>query len=503
MTASRSMGKQEKRKRVAEHTRRDPHAPLYHFIPPEGSCRPFDPNCAIFWKDRYHLFYIFQDATLPHGGHCWGHASSTDLLHWEFHPTALAPREGEPDLGIYSGGAFINKQGVPTIIYHGVGAGTCIATAEDDGLLRWRKSPHNPVIPVPHEGEAGYGVYKVFDPHAWVEGEHYYAILGGKVKPHDLRDTAYLFRSKNLIDWEYLRPFYSPKPGWTGEEEDCACPDFFRIGDRHALVCISHPRGTRYYLGRYRDGSFVPEEHHRMNWPGGPCFAPESLLDGEGRRLLWAWAIDQRMDGAGRGSALGVMTLPRVLSLAEDGGLRVEPPVELQRLRRNGRSLNSQSLDAGTEVPLEGTGGECSELALEVEVPRGGRFTLKVRRSPDGAEETLIVYDDAEKALKVDTTRSSSNTDVWRPYPIFGPGLEQTDVSIQVAPFELEAGESLTLRVFLDRSIMEVFANGRQCVTQRIYPAHSDSVGASVLTERGAARIRTLDAWDMAPTNTD
>ena len=127
---------------------------------------------------------------------------------------------------------------MPTIIYHGVGAGTCVATALDDDLLRWTKSPHNPVIPVPEEGGPGWGVYNVFDPHAWVEGDHYYAILGGNVKPNDLHDTAYLFRSTDLVEWEYLKPFYEPNASWTGEEEDCACPDFFEIGGRHALVCV-------------------------------------------------------------------------------------------------------------------------------------------------------------------------------------------------------------------------------------------------------------------------
>ena len=54
----------------------DPHRPTYHFVNPEGRGMPFDPNGAIFWNGRYHLFYIFQD----HRGDGWGHASSRDLL---------------------------------------------------------------------------------------------------------------------------------------------------------------------------------------------------------------------------------------------------------------------------------------------------------------------------------------------------------------------------------------------------------------------------------------
>ncbi|MDA0336355.1 MAG: glycoside hydrolase family 32 protein, partial [bacterium] len=269
----------------------DPHAPRWHFLAPERTAVPFDPNGAIWWKGRYHLFYIFQDPDLPNGGHCWGHASSSDLVTWKYHPTALAPAPGDPDTGIFSGGAFLDKEGVPTIIYHGVGAGTCLARSTDDELLVWEKHPGNPVISEPEPGAVGDGVYNVFDPHCWLEGDTYYAILGGKVKPWNLRDTAYLFTSKDLATWKYQRPFYAPHPHWTGEEEDCACPDFFPLGDRHCLVCISHPRGARYYLGRWQDETFVPEEHGRMNWPGGGCFAPETLLDGDGRRVMWAWAI--------------------------------------------------------------------------------------------------------------------------------------------------------------------------------------------------------------------
>ena len=63
----------------------DPHRPGYHFVIPEGTGMPFDPNGAIFWNGRYHLFYIFQDER----GHNWGHVSSTDLCHWRHHPTKL------------------------------------------------------------------------------------------------------------------------------------------------------------------------------------------------------------------------------------------------------------------------------------------------------------------------------------------------------------------------------------------------------------------------------
>jgi len=491
---------QGKRSKIAERMRNDPQTPRYHFIAPEGNALPFDPNGALFWKGNYHLFYIFQDPALPHGGHCWGHASSPDLFHWTFHPTALAPAKGDPEVGIFSGGAFINKEGVPTIIYHGVGAGTCIATAEDDQLIRWRKSPHNPVIHETKQGGPGWGVYNVFDPHAWVEGETYYVILGGKVKPHDIRDTAYLFKSKDMIHWEYLRPFYSPHPDWTGPEEDCACPDFFQLGNRHVLSCISHPRGARYYLGRYQDGTFVPEEHHRMNWPGGSCFAPESLVDDNQRRVYWAWVLDQRKGDWVVKNELGVMTMPRVLSLDANGQLLINPPEEIELLRQNPRRQEPLTVTAGQEIRLEGIAGDVMELAMEALVPEAGVFGVKVRMTPNGDEQTAISVDTAAHTLSVDTTRSSLSADIAQQFPLIN-AEPRTEVRVQTAPFKLEPEEPLRLRMFVDKSILEVYANGRQCVTQRIYPTRADSLGVALFSQQGTTNVRSLYAWDMAPIN--
>lgn len=461
---------------------------------------PFDPNGALYWKGSYHLFYIFQEPSLPKGGHCWGHASSPDLIHWAFHPTALAPAKEDPEVGIFSGGAFVNKKGVPTIIYHGLDAGTCIATAEDDQLIRWKKSPHNPVIPETKEGGKGWGVYNVFDPHAWVEGDTYYVILGGKVKPHDIRDTAYLFKSNDMICWEYLRPFYSPHPEWTGPEEDCACPDFFQLGNRYMLSCISHPRGARYYLGRYQDGTFVPEEHHRMNWPGGSCFAPESLLDNRQRRVYWAWVLDQRKGEGVVKNELGVMTMPRVLSLDASGQLLINPPDEFESLRRNPRRQESLTVTAGQEIRLKGIEGDVMELALEAVVPQAGVFGIKMRMTPDGDEQTAIILDTSAHTLSVDTARSSLSSDISQRFPIINAEF-RSEVRLQTAPFKMKPEELLQLRIFVDKSILEVYANGRQCVTQRIYPSRPDSLGVVLFSQQGTTIVRSLDAWDMAAIN--
>ena len=98
---------------------------------------------------------------------------------------------------------------------------------------------------------------------------------------------------------------------------------------------------------------------------------------------------------------------------------------------------------------------------------------MKVCRSPDGEEETLVYYDAVEKKLKVDTTKSS---------------LTEGPKSIEAGPFELKAGEPLKLRVFVDKSVVEVFANGRQAVMRRVYPSRAGQRGSGGLLQGGPAR---------------
>ena len=73
--------------------------------------------------------------------------------------------------------------------------------------------------------------------------------------------------------------------------------------------------------------------------------------------------------------------------------------------------------------------------------------------------------------------------------------------SVEAGPFALLAEEPLKLRVFVDKSVVEVFANGRQAVMRRIYPSRPDSIGVRLLSNGGPAELRLVQAWEMAPSN--
>ncbi len=488
---------------LAQRWQADPHRPQYHFVAPEGGDNmPFDPNGAIYWKGRYHLFYIFQ-TTSPHIHH-WGHASSIDMVHWQHHPTGLAFTKEDPDQGIFSGNAFVNLDGKPTILYHGVSSGNCIATAEDNDLIAWKKSATNPIVAIPKQGEPDFGKYESWDPHGWTEDGRYLAIFGGK--------SPALFTGKDLTKWNYVGPFIKTDQQWDEPGEDISCPDFFPIGkhngkDRYMLLCISHRRGARYFLGDWNGKQFEPVHHERMNWPGGGYFAPETLLDDQGRRIAWAWVMDPRsVNDRIESGWSGVMSLPRTLALESDGTtVRIEPVADLERLRHRPVAKENVQVAAKGDQIVDGVAGDSLELNLEFDSTKADRYGVVVRRSPDGKEETRIIYDAKEQTLSVDFGKSTLDpTIVYRSWCIFrpdDPADAERRVKVQTAPLALKPGEPLRLRILLDRSMLEVFANGRQCVTQRIFPTRKDSRQVAVFSEGAPTTVKQLRAWEMAATN--
>ena len=450
---------------------RDPGRPGYHFVTPEGIASPFDPNGAIYWKGRYHLFYIFQDSRSGRKRDHWGHVSSTDLFHWRQHPLGLID-------GMYSGNCFINKDGVPTICYHQLGKGNAMAVALDDDLNEWKKL--DAITPETQEGDEHHGKYRSWDPFGWLEGDTYYAIFGG--------ERPGVVKSPTLGgEWKYAGDLFAHGVDGVSLGEDVSCPDLFELGDKDVLMGISHRIGCRYYVGEWKDEQFYPESHAQMSWVDNSFFAPESFVDDKGRRIMWAWILDAPEFGIRwEHGWSGTMSLPRVLSLGDDGLLRMDVPEEIEALRYGAFKKEDFLLQSGKDLAVNGTGGNSLELFIDMESTGASEYGVKVCVSPDGQEETLIFYDAAEGKLKVDTRKS---------------GPEHASKALEAAPFKLKDGERLKLRVFVDKSVVEVFANSRQAIARRIYPSQADSVGVSLFSTGGDTKVHALEAWKIDASN--
>jgi beta-fructofuranosidase len=356
-----------------------------------------------------------------------------------------------------------------------------MAVAIDDDLNGWKKLDSNPITPKTAPGDPHHGKYRSWDPYGWLEGDTYYAIFGG--------NRPAVAKAKGLAGpWAYVGDLMGGGVPGVAIDEDVSCADFFKLGDKHMLLCISHRLGCRYYLGDWKGERFYPTYHQKMSWADNSFFAPESLLDDKGRRIMWAWIFD------GPGFSMrtdhgwsGTMSLPRVLSLGGDGMLRMDPPEKIERLRYNPRKWTDLELEPDADLAVKEARGNSLELDVEAIAPIAKRYGVKVCCSPGGEEETLVYYDADAKALKVDTTRSSLSGDSPR--------------TVEAGPLTLGPGEPLKLRVFVDRSVVEVFANGRQAVMRRVYPSRPDSLGVKVFSAGGPARVTSLRAWDMVPSN--
>ena len=452
---------------------KDPHRPGYHFSIPEGIAMPFDPNGAIYWKGRYHLFYIFQDSHSGEKADHWGHVSSADLLHWRFHPTGLID-------GMYSGNCFLNREGVPTVCYHQKGIGNSLAVACDDELNAWDKLESNPITPQTESGDEHHGKYRSWDPFGWYENDTYYAIFGGG-KPA-------IAKSKELQGpWEYVGDLFAHGVEGVSIDEDVSCPELFQLGDKSVVLCISHRLGCRYYIGEWRDEQFYPETHAQMSWVDNTFFAPESLVDDRGRRIMWAWLMDEPEFGVRKQNGWsGVLSMPRVISLDADGSMKIEVPDEFKSLRYDAIESQNFEIKADQCVPVDGVDGRMIELELEVLPKDAKRIGVCLGSSPNCEEKTEIYYDSDKRILGVDFRKS---------------GPDGTPKGIEEAPFDLGAEESLRLRIFVDQSVVEVFANDRQAITRRIYPSRSDSVHCCLFSEGGDSLVSSLSSWRIHPTN--
>jgi beta-fructofuranosidase len=466
-----------------ERLAQDPQRPRYHFLPPANWLN--DPNGLIHWNGAYHMFYQYNPNGPFWGTIHWGHAVSADLVHWEHLPIALSPTLGSPDAdGCYSGCA-VDNDGTPTLIYTGFNAGEqrpCLATSTD-GLRTWHKYAGNPIIPAP---PADLDLVGFRDHSVWKQGDSWYQVIGAGIR--GVGGTALLYTSRDLLRWEYLHPILvgdlsQTKPLWTGTMWEC--PDLFALSGKHVLVVsVWDEHALNYsiaFVGDYAGLAFSPEHVGKLDF-GASFYAPQTMCDAHDRRIMFGWLREERDEEAQRDAGWsGVMSLPRVLALREDGVLTMRPAPELERLR--GRHVYAGNLDlAEVASKLSGVRGDTLEIVAEVDLGQADEVSVVLRRSPDGAEQTCVRYRRADSRLTLDTTRASLS-------PAAHGGIHS-------GPLELTSGEPLRLHIFLDGSVVEAFANDRVCVSGRIYPTRADSLGVDLAAE-GAARLRALDIWEL------
>ena len=348
----------------------------------------------------------------------------------------------------------------------------------------------------------------------------------------------WLFRSKDLANWEYLHPFIE-NDQYSLVGDDGACPYFWPIGNKHILPFYSHMSGGKYLIGDYntdRDKFEVTgggDFNFGTSWPNGvhaPSATPEPLnhagaVDGKG--VDGAVIIIFNMNpGKPTEGYNQIMSLPRRLTVNPEPhiNINIEPVGDFASLRYNHKKVESMNLPANKEIVLDGINGKSMEIMAEIDISapekdendswhnrHGAPTTIEmgVFRSSNREEVTRILYTKGtgyrpaylrrfgskrasenrirriqSDMITIESSRSSVLPDATPRIP-------------ESAPVFLGEDENLKLHVFIDKSIVEVFVNGQQCVAQRVYPGLDDSDGISFRAQGRDMKIVSLDAWEM------
>lgn len=462
------------------------HRPTYHFTPPANWLN--DPNGLVQWNGVYHLFYQYNPAGPFHGTIHWGHAVSDDLVHWEDEPIVFEPTPGSVDEHGCWSGCFVDDDGTPRVMYTGAGGQgrdqlPCLATADNDDLRSWNKDEENPVI---ESAPADVDVFSSVDwraefrDHCIYSGSDgtWYQLIGSGIEGEG--GTALLFESQDLREWKYCHPILTGDWRRTGPMWEC--PELLQFDDG-SLLHVSDYSNVVYFTGSY-DESHQFHPRHQGILDHGSFYAPQSFEDDRGRTVMFGWVKENRdTDEQWDAGWSGLMSLPRIVSMTDDQRPRVEIADEVEQLRQEHYHAEGISLTPDDSEYVPGASGDALEIQLTVDAREADEFGLILRQSPDGDERTVIRCNVPHRRLTVDRSESSRNPDV-------------ADAA-QSMPFELDDDGRFYLRVFLDRSVLEVFTNDAQCLSSRIYPTREDSLGVDLYTTQERVTVESFDAWTM------
>ena len=437
---------------AAPHLTDDSNRPQFHLLPAANWMN--DPNGPIYWKGNYHMFCQYNPRAAVWGDMHWAHAMSPDMIHWQHLPIALAPTQGGPDEeGCFSGSAVVFN-GVPTFLYTGVKNADakdatlhggphdlretqCLATSNDPELRTWQKRPQ-PVLPSP---PPGLDITGFRDPCLWNEGDAWYMGIGSGIRNHG--GCVLLYRSHDLRQWEYLHPLvggeWNGKPG--GDPVDSGemweCPDFFALDGKHVLL-YSTERKVFWAVGDYdaKEHHFASQQKGELDYGPRAYYAPKTMLDKDGNRILWGWIPETRPQSEySRAGWAGLMSLPRILTVNANGQLEMKVLPRVQELHSDEPVPAAKGGDGHTTWPLHDLR---AELELWVQPLLG---PVHVAIGTDGTPAAHYHLDATHGTL--------------------------TFNSQTVGPV-LSAGE-LRFSLYLDGSVIEVIVNDVLAHTSRVY----------------------------------
>lgn len=481
----------------------EPWRPQLHFTPEIHWMN--DPNGLVYHEGEYHLFYQYNPAGNVWGHMSWGHAVSTDLVHWKHLPLAIPEENG---VMAFSGSCVVDHQnssglGVGTTppliaIYTGHGHGKQVqnvAYSNDRGRT-WTQYAGNPVIDL---SLTDFRDPKVF----WHQPTKRWVMAVSLA----VEKIIVLYGSDNLLDWTELSRF---GPAGTTQKANWECPDLFELpieGSESETMwvleadmgsgSIAGGSGGEYFVGTFDGVRFMPTQEAQWVDFGRDFYAPISFSDipeSDGRRIWLGWMNNWETALQPTSPWRSSMSIPRVLSLrnrnAHDTKLPADyvliqkPVEELKKLRSMEQPLDT-SKAAWPPVAITEK-GSLSERSFELELKLNpGEARSCGIRLRSGVDEFLEIGYDRDPGVVYVDRRQAGNVDF---HPAFAGRYE--------APVRL-IDRSVILQIIVDRSTSEVFINDGEAVISNCFFPNESSPVIEVFTGDASASVTDAKLWTL------
>lgn len=480
-----------------------------------------EPHAPIYYKGVYHLFFQLN-ITGPYWKQiCWGHLTSDDMVNWTPQPEVITPTEGSvaPD-GVWSGGSTYDSNGVPVLFFT---AGNDSYLQSDDGLISNQNcgyaipaDPDDPYLTEWIVGEelaikqqAGQGRRGEFrDMHVWQEdGVWYMTVCGGSSTSAGgmvllySTDTLTVDYSTNSaeMNWVYRGEMYTmrnqPQTFGTSWELPVCLPLSNEDGTitKHVLIISPAPASTAdnkiyYFLGEFDKTTykFIPDEGfetpHMFDYGSNVFTGPSGFINpNDGEVYIFSVMQDyrstQEVADSGWANCAG---LARRIWLNDEGtDVCIEATDNLDAYATELVSGDNLTLDGANEL-LSDVDEDMLRIDVTIRNVSATAFGINVKSGNGGNDNTVYTYNVSSSTITGATLNRGST-------------CANSTTSGALA---LNSDGTLTMQIYIDRSLVEAFFNDTKALSIRSY-ADFDSTGISLFAEGGEVEIVSLSVSRM------
>jgi fructan beta-fructosidase len=443
--------------------------PQFHFTPPIHWMN--DPNGLVYNNGEYHLFYQFNPFGNRWGHMSWGHAVSKDLIHWQHLPVAIPE---EKDTMIFSGSCVVdhyNSSGfakqtgqIPMVAVYtahieNLNQSQCLAYSLDGGRS-WTKYPANPVLDLHKKDFRDPKVFWYAPGNKWIMAAAW-----------PIEKQVHFYTSTDLKQWISLSNF-GPAGDTTGIWE---CPDLFEVpvqdepGKTKWVLMHSPAPYMQYFVGEFDGQSFTnvnpaakiyrpdygPDYYAAITYNDLPAGQqPVSI----GWINNWNYANDIPTT-----PWKSAMSIPRKLSVRKINNewILIQQPVdEIKKLRGKLNSWRNIRVPVLYQLPATG-----QVMEMELQFAPSNEGSSGIRLAVGGSQFIEIGYDGEKGQLYIDRSKAGD-----KEFNKAFAGLYRSAVSL------VNRSGKLSLHIFFDKSIVEVFANeGEVVLTAQLFPAEKNN----------------------------